>query len=61
VEEYARRWLGVGVRELINAAVDVDRYRRDVAEHVVSAPGARPLIEVTSAELAALLKQVGTA
>jgi len=57
VEECARRWLG----EFIDAAVDVDRYGHDVAEHVVPALGAHPLVEVTPAEIAALLEQVGTA
>jgi hypothetical protein len=57
VEEYARRWLG----EFIDAAADIDRYRHDVAEHVLPALGARPLVEVTPADIAALLEQVGTA
>jgi hypothetical protein len=57
VEEYARRWLG----EFVDTAADIDHYRRDVVEHVLPALGARPLVEVTPAEIAALLEQLGTA
>lgn len=57
MEEYARRWLG----EFIDTAADIDHYRRDVVEHVLPALGARPLVEVTPAEIAALFEQVGTA
>ncbi len=54
VEEYARRWLG----EFIDAAVDVDRYRSDLAEHVLPALEARQQVEASPAEIAALLEQV---
>jgi hypothetical protein len=54
VEEYARRWLG----EFIDTAANVDRYRRDVAEHMVAGLGSRPLVEVTPAEIAVPLEQI---
>ena len=54
VEEYTRRWLG----EFIDTAADVDRYRRDMAEHIVPNLGHRPLVEVTPAAIAELLDQV---
>ena len=54
VEAYARRWLG----EFIDTAADIDRYRRGVAEHIVPGLGSRPFVEVTTAEIAALLEQV---
>ncbi len=57
VEEYGRRWLG----EFIDTAADIDHYRRDVVEHVLPALGARPLVEVTPAEIAALLEELCTA
>ena len=56
VEEYTRRWLG----EFIDTADGVDRYRHDVTEHIVPALGSAPLVEVTPAEVAALLEQVRT-
>jgi hypothetical protein len=56
VEECARRWLG----GFIDVAADVDRYRRDVVEHILPTLGSRRLVEVTPAEIAALLEQVGT-
>lgn len=53
--EYARRWLG----EFIDTAADnIDRYRRDVTEHILPALGPRLLVEVTPAEIVALLAQV---
>jgi hypothetical protein len=55
VEEYARRWLG----EFIDAADHVDRYRRNVAEHIIPVLGSHRLVEVTPAEITALLEQVG--
>ena len=55
LDEYARRWLG----EFIDTAVDIDRYRRDVAEWIVPALGSCPLVEVSTSEIAALLEQVG--
>lgn len=55
VEEYARRWVG----EFIDTADGVGRYRHDVAEYIVPALGSCPLVEVTPAEVAALLEQVG--
>lgn len=57
VEEYERRWHA----EFIDTAADIDHYRRDVVEHVLRALSARPLVEVTPAEIAALLEQLGTA
>jgi hypothetical protein len=57
VEQHARRWLG----EFVDAAADIDHYRRDVVEHVLPALGERPLVEVTPAEIAALLEQLGAA
>ena len=57
VEAYARRWLG----EFIDAAADVDRYRRDVAEHILPALGSRPLVEVTHAEIMAMIPRIGSA
>lgn len=54
VEAYARRWLG----EFIDAAADVDRYRRDVEEHIAPVLGPRPLGEISAADIAALLEQV---
>lgn len=56
VEAYTRRWLG----EFIDTAADIDRYRRDVVEHIIPNLGHRPLVEVTPAEIAALLDQVTT-
>jgi hypothetical protein len=55
VGEYARRWLG----EFVDAAADIDRYRRDVAEQMLPAVGSSRLVEVTAAEIVALLEQVG--
>ena len=54
VEEYAHRWLG----EFIDTAADVDRYRCDVVERIAPALGSRPLVELTPAEITALLEQV---
>ena len=54
VEAYARRWLG----EFIDTAAEIDRYRRDVVEHILPVLGSRPLVEVTPPEIAALLEQV---
>ena len=54
VEAYTRRWLG----EFVDTAADIDRYRRDTAERIVPNLGHRPLVEVTPAEVAALLDQV---
>jgi hypothetical protein len=57
VEEHARLWLG----EFIDTAAGIDHYRRDVVEHILPAVGARPLVEVSTAEMATLLEQVGAA
>lgn len=54
VEEYARRWLG----EVIDAAAHIDRFRCDVAEHIVPALGSRPLAGLRPVEITALLEQV---
>lgn len=56
VEEYADRWLS----EFIDTADGVDRYRHEVAEHIVPALGSRPLVGVMPGEVAALLEQVRT-
>ena len=57
VEDYAGRWLG----EFIDGAAGVDRYRRDVAEHILPTLGSRPLVGVTPSEIAALLECVDAA
>lgn len=54
VEQYASRWLG----EFIDTAAGIDRYRRDVVQHILPVLGPRPLAEVTPTEIAALLEQV---
>jgi hypothetical protein len=54
VREYTRRWLD----ELIDTAADIDRCRRDVAEHITPTLGSRPLAEVTPVEIVAPLEQV---
>ncbi len=54
VEEYADRWLS----EFIDTAANIEHYRRDIADHVLLVLGARPLVEVTPAEIARLLEQV---
>lgn len=57
VEDYACRWLGA----VIDTATGIDRYRRDVAEHILPALGSCLLVEVKPAEIGALLERVGTA
>jgi hypothetical protein len=54
LEQYADRWLS----EFIDTAANIDRYRRDMADHILPALGARPLVEVSGAEIARLLEQV---
>jgi hypothetical protein len=54
VEDYALRWL----REFIDTAGDLDRYRRDLATRIIPGLGSRVLVEVTPAEILALLEQV---
>lgn len=57
VEQHARRWLG----EFVDTAAGVDRYRRDVDEHILPALGSRALVEVTASEITALVEQVRAA
>lgn len=52
VERCARRWLG----EFIDAARDLDRYRRDV-EHVIPCLGTYRLSAVSPADIAVLLSR----
>jgi hypothetical protein len=47
--------------EFIVAAAMVEWRRQDVAERILPALGSRPLVEITPAEVAALLEQVGAA
>jgi hypothetical protein len=54
LEQYADRWLS----EFIDTAANIDHYRRDMADHILPVLGARPLVEVTPAEIAKLLEQV---
>jgi hypothetical protein len=54
LEQYADRWLS----EFIGTAANIDHFRRDVADHILPALGARPLVEVSPAEIARLLEQV---
>jgi hypothetical protein len=57
VEQYADRWLG----EFIDAAENVDRYRRDVATYILPALGTRLLVEVTAADVENLIGEVAVA
>ncbi|MFO7778015.1 MAG: hypothetical protein R6V28_06675 [Nitriliruptoraceae bacterium] len=54
LEQYADRWLS----EFIDTAANIDHNRRDMADHILPALGARPLVEVSGAEIARLLEQV---
>lgn len=54
VEQYAHQWLG----SFIDDAAGLDACRRDVEDHIVPVLGARVLVEVTAAEITALLEQV---
>jgi hypothetical protein len=54
LEQYADRWLS----EFIDTAANIDHYRRDMADHILPVLGARPLVEVSPAEIAKLLEQV---
>jgi len=54
VERYARRWLG----EFIDAARDLDRYRRDVENHVIPCLGTYRLSAVSPADIAVLLSRL---
>ncbi len=54
LEEYAGRWLS----EFIDTAANIEHYRPDIADHVLPVLGARPLVEVSSGEIARLLEQV---
>jgi hypothetical protein len=54
VEQYARRWLG----EFIDAARDLDRYRRDVEHHVIPRLGTYRLSAVSPADIAVLLSRL---
>lgn len=54
LEQYADRWLS----EFIDTAANIDHCRGDTADHILPALGARPLVEVSPAEIAKLLQQV---
>ena len=54
LEQYAHRWLS----EFIDTAAHTDHYRRYMADHILPALGARPLVDGSPAETARLLEQV---
>ena len=54
LEQYAHRWLS----DFIDTAASIDHDRRYVADHILPALGARPLVEVSPPEFARLLRQV---
>ena len=54
VESYARQWLG----SFVDDAFGVVEFRHDVQQHILPALGTRPLAEVDTAEVTALLEQV---
>jgi hypothetical protein len=54
VEHYAQRWLG----SFVDDAFAVVEFRHDVQQHLLPALGTRPLAEVDTAEVTALLEQV---
>jgi len=56
VEQYARQWLG----EFVDAARDLDRYRRDVEHHVIPWLGTYRLSAVSPAAIAVLLSRLAT-